>query len=108
MCRGAARTGTCPILSLCSLKIRIQFQGRGEEGRSINDHRQVGQKSSVTLKLCCRIAENVGRASFKVTRQVGRRLYVGQKEKIQSQRILLDVGGLDCQPLMLCEMWEQL
>ena len=79
-----------------------------QEGRSISDHRQVGWKSSVMLKLCCRIEEKVGRVSCRLTKQVGRRLYVGQKEKMQLQRILLGVGGLDCQALMLPDMWEQL
>lgn len=52
--------------------------------------------------------EKVGRASCRLTREVGRRLHVEEREKIQSQRTLLGVGGVECQALRLSEMWEQL
>lgn len=52
--------------------------------------------------------EKVGRAPCRLTRWVGRRLHVEQREKIQSQKTLLGVKVVKCQALRLPEMWEQL
>lgn len=65
-------------------------------------------KSFVMLNLCCQTRKD-GMGTLQ-TDKTGREktIFWKKKEKIKSQSMLINVGGLYCQVLMISEMWDQL